>query len=507
MSDNISFFCLVKDDPKKNAFEVEIEKNKTVSFLKEKIKEKLHPLFENIAAKDIVLWKVNVPFDDEAMEVDIVLENKEEIGVQELSRPTRKISNVFIEDITDDSIQIIIERPSAGQGNSPDVFSLINDLKSGQKELKVEIESGQKKLKFEIESGQRELKSEIESGQKELKSEMESGFRKVQNVMDATLYSPGMLTETDKGKEVQEKGTLIDFPLNVTTSTKSSGPGRFLNPPENEDEKALQNYFIKECISLEFFEPISKKLKLIVKDTHNSPLLGTRKPDFVFIPKDSYLDYLNVIAVGEIKKPASGNFRSADIGQAVSFGEKLLQLQPRRRFAFVILTDCIKINIYRVTRVNDHQNSITLFKYEYTTTQFLKNNNSNNNNGWKYLVTFMESTPYNLGWIEPSLKFGNETVNLVKSVGIGRTSIVYEGEYNNELVAVKMAKKVDYLPCFEREKSVLKELSALNSPHIPKILFENIDTLVMTPRGVKVNNLQEKDIKDIIITLKNVHSH
>src|SRR5947209_4426944 len=138
----------------------------------------------------------------------------------------------------------------------------------------------------------------------------------------------GMLTETEKGKEVLEKGILIGFPLEVTTSTKSSGPGRFSNPPRDVDEKTIQNYFMKECISLENFDPISNKLKLIVEDTRNSPLLGTRKPDFVFIPRYSHLDYLNVIAVGEIKKPTSGNFSNAQIGQAISFGEKLLQLQP-----------------------------------------------------------------------------------------------------------------------------------------------------------------------------------
>ncbi|RGB27890.1 hypothetical protein C1646_768515 [Rhizophagus diaphanus] len=41
--------------------------------------------------------------------------------------------------------------------------------------------------------------------------------------------------------------------------------------------------------------------KLIVKDTHVWPLLGIRKLDFVFIQRDSTLDPLNVVVVGEIK--------------------------------------------------------------------------------------------------------------------------------------------------------------------------------------------------------------
>src|SRR4051794_35464878 len=68
-----------------------------------------------------------------------------------------------------------------------------------------------------------------------------------------------------------------------------------------------------------------------------------------------------------------------------------------------------------------------------------------------------------------------------------------------------MAKKANYLSCFEREKNVLEELLCLNSLHIPTILFSNDNTLVMTPFCEKINNLQKKDIRDIIITLQNVH--
>ncbi|RHZ85156.1 hypothetical protein Glove_71g2 [Diversispora epigaea] len=221
---------------------------------------------------------------------------------------------------------------------------------------------------------------------------------------------------------------------------------------------------------------------LSIQYTHRSPILGTRKPDFVFILKDSKLDYLNVVAVGEIKKPTSGN--DAQIGQAISFSEKLLQLRPRRRFAFVILTDCIQINIYKVHRIDDREKSITLFKYEYIAPQTLKYN-TNKNNGWKYLVTLMKSTPETLKWVKPSLKFGSETVNLVGAIGMGRTSIVYKGKHNSKSVAVKIARKVEYLHCFERERSALVLLSELNSPHIAKILFYNEDALVMTPRGEK----------------------
>ncbi|CAJ0748189.1 13319_t:CDS:2 [Entrophospora sp. SA101] len=411
MSNNKILFCLVEGGSKEKAFKVIAGTDDDVSDLKEKIKGKRPNTFTNTDAAEIVLWKVNIPIDEDAMEVDIFLKDIQD--KLKLSIPTRKICDVFTENIADASIHIIVKQPS-GQGNSTDVFSLIEELNN-------KVESVDNKL----ESGFRNVDNKVESGFRNVDNKVESGFRKVQNAMDQSLYSSGIATETDKGKEVRENGTQIDFPLNVTTSTKSKTPGN--------------------------------KLKLIVEDTRNSPVLATRKPDFVLIPRYSHLDYLNVIAIGEIKKLTSANFSNAQIGQAVSYGEKLLQLQPQRNFVFVVLTDCITINIYKVSKVDNYQKSITQFKYEYIAPQPMEYNSSNNN-GWKYLVTFMESSPSELGWIEPSLKFGSETVNLVRSAGVGRTSVVYEGKHNDEFVVVKMAKKVEYLLCFEREKDVLEKL-------------------------------------------------
>ncbi|GBC10300.1 hypothetical protein RclHR1_00950037 [Rhizophagus clarus] len=351
------------------------------------------------------------------------------------------------------------------------------------------------------------LQRAIEDVRTELNLKMESGFKKVHNALETSLYSPGFVTETDKGKEVRDKGSEICFPLKVTESTKPHAPGKFSLPPNKNStdvsEKDIQDYFMNECGVLRNYVPIKNKLKLTVEDTRNSPVLGTRKPDFVFIPKNSHLDYLNVMAIGEVKKRTGENFSNAQIGQAISFGEKLLQLQPRRSFVLVLLTNCITIDIYRVTRVDNHQK--TQFTYEYVAPRPLEYN-STDDNGWKYMVTIMESSPQDLGWVEPSLKFDDNIITLTRAIGVGRTSIVYEGKHNNESVAVKMVKKADYLPCIKTEVDALKDLSKLGSPHIPRILFQNEDTLVMTPVGERINNLRKKDIKDIITTLQKVHS-
>ena len=69
-----------------------------------------------------------------------------------------------------------------------------------------------------------------------------------------------------------------------------------------------------------------------------------------------------------------------------------------------------------------------------------------------------------------------------------------------------MAKKVEYFSCLKNERNTLQELSKLNSPHIPKIILYNGNTLVMTPLGAKIHNLQKEDLEDIIKILESVHS-
>ncbi|CAB4495538.1 kinase-like protein [Rhizophagus irregularis] len=345
------------------------------------------------------------------------------------------------------------------------------------------------------------LQKEIE----DLSLRAESGFKKVHHLVEISSLSSGFVPETELGKEVIDNGTEITFPLNITQSIKGRALGRFSETPGRDaSEKEIQDYFMSECYELENYEPIKKKLKLIVKDTRRSLVLGTRKPDFVFIQKNTNVDYLNIMAVGEVKKQSGENFSNAQIGQAISFGEKLLQLQPRRSSVLVLLTNCIIINIYRVTRVDFDQQ--TRYKYEFVPPQPLLYNSNRSDNGWKYLVTIMESSPQDLGWVEPSLKFGSNTVILTRPISMGRTSVVYEGKHNGKSVAVKMAKKTNYYSYFDRERRVLENLSSLESPHIPKILFYNDDTLVMTPLGEKINNLRKKDVRDIITTLQNVHS-
>lgn len=96
-----------------------------------------------------------------------------------------------------------------------------------------------------------------------------------------------------------QQGPDINFPLSLTKTLKIRSPGKFSEPPiyNGVKEIEVQKYFISECQALEKFSSLNNQL--IIQDTHASPLLGTRKPDFVFMKKGSTLDPLNVVVVVE----------------------------------------------------------------------------------------------------------------------------------------------------------------------------------------------------------------
>ncbi|CAB4399464.1 unnamed protein product [Rhizophagus irregularis] len=271
------------------------------------------------------------------------------------------------------------------------------------------------------------LKREFEQVVIQQVGSLRSEVKRVRYVAESWLSSPGILTETEKRRGMR---------------------GRFQDQPDaSEIEDVWQEYFIEECNELKG----TRGTKLIVADTHLTPLLNTRKPDFVFIQKGRPLDPLNVLAVGEIRKRTS--------------------------------------------------------KTKCRSSENLQYADSEPPTGWKYLMTIMESSPNELGWVEPSLNFDGVTVTLNRSISAGRTSIVYEGTNSDkELVVVKIAKRNEYLSCFKQERDALTRLSELNSPHIPKLLLSNANTLVMTPLCTKVKNLRKEDIERIIETLKVVHS-
>ncbi|CAG8718162.1 6993_t:CDS:2, partial [Ambispora leptoticha] len=304
--------------------------------------------------------------------------------------------------------------------------------------------------------------------------------KKVRLHSEIWLSAPATATETEKGCYVKEHASPISFPFQLTAMTRRREPGKFKSPPDPQvSEEILQEYFISECKTFRAFG----NSQLEVQDSHSIPLLATRKPDFVFIAKGDPLNALHVVAVGEIRKRSGNDFTNADVGHAVSFGEKVLQLQPRRANVYVVLTDCRDICIYKVTRRDIDTSDNIQFSYQSIPVAKLTYETKDTPSpGWKYLVTITECSKEQLGWVDPSLSFGLETVRLIQPISAGRTSTVYLGKRDEkETVVVKIAKSKDYLSCFKREKSALEDLSSLKSPHLQTLLLNGDGILVTTP--------------------------
>ncbi|PKY58869.1 hypothetical protein RhiirA4_481145 [Rhizophagus irregularis] len=99
----ISLICLLEGDTFANAFEIDIEKNNSICKLKEIIKKKNAQTFANIDAKDIRLWKVNIPDDREDQLINLSLQDKDELLA------TRKILKYFPSPPPEEHVHVIVK--------------------------------------------------------------------------------------------------------------------------------------------------------------------------------------------------------------------------------------------------------------------------------------------------------------------------------------------------------------------------------------------------------------
>src|SRR5947209_10598322 len=102
---SITLFCLVKGSTIANAFEVDIEKDKSISKLKEAIKEKNAQTFANVDAKDIKLWKVTIPGDRDNQLRNLILQDSDELLA------IRKISKYFEDSPPEEHIHVLVSPP------------------------------------------------------------------------------------------------------------------------------------------------------------------------------------------------------------------------------------------------------------------------------------------------------------------------------------------------------------------------------------------------------------
>src|SRR5215203_847924 len=110
---DITIICVIHHETADRAFPVRIAEKLLIGDLKESIKEKRPDIFANVPAALLVLWKVNIPINNaNAVLKDLVLENNEEKGVQELL-PVKKIGKIFPDEPAEEHIHIVVAPPAS----------------------------------------------------------------------------------------------------------------------------------------------------------------------------------------------------------------------------------------------------------------------------------------------------------------------------------------------------------------------------------------------------------
>ncbi|KAF9157252.1 hypothetical protein DFQ26_008943, partial [Actinomortierella ambigua] len=108
---SLTVFCVIDGESTFNAFSVQVDPTKTVDHLKDLIKAKQSPDFDDIVAKSLTLWRVSIDDDDDdddeqPIVLDSILEKKK-------LKATRKLSEVFEGPLlkNTDTIHIIVQLP------------------------------------------------------------------------------------------------------------------------------------------------------------------------------------------------------------------------------------------------------------------------------------------------------------------------------------------------------------------------------------------------------------
>ena len=101
---SITLLCLVKGNTTASAFPVDINKDQLVGHLKEAIKEKID-VPANFKAKDLKLWKKEIPDDQDDLLINLTLNDGDELLA------TREIGDYWTEKPPKRNIHVIVKLP------------------------------------------------------------------------------------------------------------------------------------------------------------------------------------------------------------------------------------------------------------------------------------------------------------------------------------------------------------------------------------------------------------
>ena len=109
---SITLLCLIKGNTLANAFPVDINKDQLVGHLKEAIKAKNVQTFANVDAKDLKLWKVAIPGDQDDQLRNLLLQDNDELLA------IRKILKYFPDSPPEEHIHVLVSPPEASATSS-----------------------------------------------------------------------------------------------------------------------------------------------------------------------------------------------------------------------------------------------------------------------------------------------------------------------------------------------------------------------------------------------------
>ncbi|KAI7829763.1 hypothetical protein BC939DRAFT_523399 [Gamsiella multidivaricata] len=127
---DLTLFCLTDGEPISNAFPVSIPSMDAIGNLKDLIKAKKTPKFDDLAADELTLWRVSVPVVATNIRNAVFLN---EINSKTELSPMDDVSGVFPNTLAKKTIHIIVQRPSRAQ--PPPVSDYISQKRPTAEEL------------------------------------------------------------------------------------------------------------------------------------------------------------------------------------------------------------------------------------------------------------------------------------------------------------------------------------------------------------------------------------
>ncbi|KAG0061975.1 hypothetical protein BGZ89_011018 [Linnemannia elongata] len=109
-----------------NAFSVKIPSTHTVDDLKKLIKVEIPDTFNGLDAKDLTLWRVSIPDEDDNDEENPILVNSVTTADKKKLRATHELSDVFPDKPPKNTIHILVQRPLVAPSDdlNPEVAAL-----------------------------------------------------------------------------------------------------------------------------------------------------------------------------------------------------------------------------------------------------------------------------------------------------------------------------------------------------------------------------------------------